>query len=297
VSGKPILSTSLSDQLTSFRKSQIAIEYAYRVQQEQPKTMVFWIHASEPARFEEGYRAVADEVALPGREDPNADTLQLVYSWLSDRQNGRWLMILDNVDDDGVFFANGEDYAGSTEPSPRTSSRKSLDSFLPQTPNGAILITSRSRTASFNLVGHHDSILSVNPMEEADALALLKTRVPFDDAEEVDAKALVQVLGHIPLVITHAAAYIETRASITSISSYLEMFRTSEEYQIRLLENNEVKDLRRDRSIQDPVIRTWQISFNQIQNSNREAADLLALMSMFENRVSPGLYCRAILAG
>jgi hypothetical protein len=255
--------------------------------------MVFWIHASEPARFEEGYRAVTDEVALPGREDPNADTLQLVYSWLSDRQDGRWLMILDNVDDDGVFFANGEDYAGSTEPSPRTSSRKSLDSFLPQTPNGAILITSRSRTASFNLVGHHDSILSVNPMEEADALALLKTRVPFDDAEEVDAKALVQVLGHILLAITHAAAYIESRASITSISSYLEMFRTSEEYQIRLLENNEVKDLRRDRIIQDPVIRTWQISFNQIQNSNREAADLLALMSMFEKQGIP----RSLLQG
>jgi hypothetical protein len=75
---------------------------------------VVWIHASNPTRFEQGYRDIADKIPIPGREDPKADILQLVCAWLSDRRNGQWLMILDNADDDSVFFAADEDGAGTT---------------------------------------------------------------------------------------------------------------------------------------------------------------------------------------
>ncbi|KAF2187603.1 putative kinesin, partial [Zopfia rhizophila CBS 207.26] len=91
----------------------------------------------------------------------------------------------------------------------------------------------------------------------------------------------------IPLAITHAAAYIKTRAPTITISDYLQLFRESEANQVRLLGKKEWKDLRRDHSIRHAVITTWQISFTQIQKMERSAADLLALMSMFDKQGIP----------
>ncbi|KAI9764473.1 MAG: hypothetical protein M1840_008399 [Geoglossum simile] len=268
-------------------KSQIAIEYVYRVQQVEPQTLVVWIHASSLTRFEQGYRNIADKIPIPGREDPKADILQLVCAWLSDRRNGQWLMILDNADDDSVFFAADKDSTGTAQINDITSYTRPLESFLPQTPNGMILITSRNRVAAINLVGTRGSIIQVEPMDEEDALALLSTRVPFSESSRADAKALVQALEHIPLAITHAAAYIDTSAPMTTLSDYLELFRKSEANQVRLLGKKVLEDLRRDHSIRHAVIATLQISFAQIQKTEQSAADLLALMSMFDRQGVP----------
>ncbi|KAF2186789.1 hypothetical protein K469DRAFT_570907 [Zopfia rhizophila CBS 207.26] len=266
-------------------KSQIAIEYAYRVGGSTPQTWVFWVHASNATRFEQAYRDIATRVELPGRDDPEADILRLVYNWLCDERSGRWLMVLDNADDDDVFFAADEDTVGIAQTSDITSHTRPLESFLPQTPNGTILITSRHRIAAINLVGTHGSI--VQPMDEKDALTLLNTRVSFSESSKADAKALVQALERMPLAITHAAAYTKARAPMTNMSGYLKLFRESEVNQVRLLGKNGLRDLRRDHSIRHAVIATWQISFTQIQKTEQSAADLLALMSMFDRQGIP----------
>ena len=246
-----------------------------------------WIHSSNSTRFEQGYKELADKILLPGREDPKADILQLVCAWLSDRRNGQWLMILDNADDDNVFFAADEDTAGMTQKGDSMSRTRPLESFLPQTPNGTILITSRYRTAAINLAGTHGSIVPVKPMDEADALALLGTRVPFDESSDADAKALVQALEGIPLAITQAAAYIKNTEPMTTILGYRKLFLESEQNQVSLLSKNDTKDDRRDYSIRYAVIVTWHISFAQIQKTKPSAADLLALMSMFDRQGIP----------
>jgi hypothetical protein len=153
--------------------------------------MVAWIHASNRTRFEQGYRGIADSMSLPGREDPKVDVLQLVCAWLSETAHGQWLLILDNADDDAVSFGGDEDNVGAAQMGDITTPKRPLESFLPQTLNGTILNTSRNKIAADNLVGTHGSIVQVEPMEEKDALALLKTRVPFDESGEADAKALV----------------------------------------------------------------------------------------------------------
>ena len=269
------------------RKSQIAIEYAYRVRESTPQTWVFWVHASNANRFEQAYRDIATKVELPSRDEAKADILQLIYDWLGDERNGRWLMVIDNADDDEVFFAADEDNVGIAEKSAIPSHTRPLESFIPQTPNGTILITSRNETAAQNLVEPHGRVVKVEPMDEEDALALLNTRLPFSESSRADAKALVRALERIPLAITHAAAYIKTRASTTTMSDYLELFRESEANQVRLLGKNVLKDLRRNYSIRHAVIATWQISFTQIQKTEQPAADLLALMSMFDRQGIP----------
>lgn len=59
-------------------------------------------------------------------------------------------MILDNVDDDSVFFGNVQDEVGYSKP---------LKSFLPQTLHGTILVTSRNKVAATNLVGGHGEVI------------------------------------------------------------------------------------------------------------------------------------------
>jgi hypothetical protein len=54
-----------------------------------------------------------------------------------------------------------------------------------------------------------------------------------------------------------------------------------------LLNNKDVRDLRRNYSLQHTVIVTWQISFKKIQKSRPEACDLLIVMSIFDKQEIP----------
>ncbi|CAG7562602.1 unnamed protein product [Fusarium equiseti] len=251
-------------------KSQIAIEYAYRFRESVPQAWVFWVHAANASRFEEAYRAIADKVEMAGRDNPKADILKTVHNWLSDETNGQWLLIIDNADDDGPFF----------DPD------RPLEGFLPQTPNGKLLFTSRKRSAATNLVGSQGHTLEVKPMGEDDALTLLSTRGLLNKSNQDDSKALVQALEYIPLAITHAAACIKASALMT-MADYIRRFEESEAYLVKVLGKEEYKDIRRDNSIRHAVIATWQISFAQIQGTEPFAADLLALMSMFDRQGIP----------
>lgn len=189
------------------RKSQIAIEYAYRVRESNSQVWGFWIHASNAARFEQAYRDIAVGVELPGRDDANADVLRLVYDWLSDEKNGRWLIILDNADDQEVFLCSDSDLRPTGQSGSASSRRKTpLVSFLSQTPNGRILVTSRNSLAAINLIGMQHKVIQVKPMNKEDVLALLRTRLPVNGSSESEARELVQTLDCIPLAVNQAAA-------------------------------------------------------------------------------------------
>jgi hypothetical protein len=81
------------------RKSQLAIKYSYRIRDQSPETWVFWVHASNAARFEQSFQEIADQVKIPERRSPKADIFKLIHDWLRDEKKGKWLLILDNVDD------------------------------------------------------------------------------------------------------------------------------------------------------------------------------------------------------
>lgn len=115
-------------------------------------------------------------------------------------------MVLDNADDDGVFFSGTTSNEGGGP----------LASFLPQAAHGLILITSRNGLAARNLVGSNGHVITVQPMNEEESLALLRAKIPArqpgssGDSGE-DEKGLVRALEYVPLAITQAAAYITTR--------------------------------------------------------------------------------------
>jgi tetratricopeptide (TPR) repeat protein len=250
---------------------------------------VFWVHASNATRFEQAYREIAAQVELPGRDDPKMDILRLVHNWLCDERNGRWLMIVDNADDDLVFAStSGGDTLGDAAQAdaPVQEAAAPLASFLPQAVNGSMLVTSRDLVAAMNLVGTRQNVIELKPMSEQDALKLLRLKVQLDESSEVDARALVRTLEGIPLAVTQAAAYIAVNEPRITCSTYLELFRESEENQAHLL-NKETWGIRQGASVSSAVITAWQMSFERIRKTKPEAADLLSLMSMFDRHGIP----------
>jgi len=153
--------------------------------------------------------------------------------------------------------------------------------YIPQTSKCLVLVTSRNSNAAARITGNN-SIISVGLMSETESLALLKAKLGYKPLV-IDSLKLIQALGQIPLAITQAAAYISRPARRMSIAKYLELFRKSKMNQNSLLDKDE-GDLRRDLDVLNAIIFTWQISFNQIRRENPFAADLLSLMSAFNQQ-------------
>lgn len=145
---------------------------------------------------------------------------------MCDEGSGKWVLIVDNADDSGVFFSlNGERavIGGGTR---GETQERSLSTFLPNTTNGTIIITTRDRDTAFRFTGRHQDIIQVGPMGHEDALTLLEKKL--GDYHERDGGAeLVRRLDYIPLAITQASAYIYRRAPRTSITKYLKEIQKS----------------------------------------------------------------------
>ncbi|PVH90556.1 hypothetical protein DM02DRAFT_711452 [Periconia macrospinosa] len=214
-------------------KSQVAIEYAYQVRDESPDTWVFWVHAGTQARFEEGYRRITEATRMEGWDNPKADVLRLVRSWLCDESNGRWVMVVDNADDLDVFFHPLSSQRAVAAGNPGQAAEP-LSDFLPQSPNGSILVTSRSQDVAYRLTGSYTSIIEVKPMDDDDALALLEKKLGSGAAKK-DAVELVHLLDCMPLAITQAATFVKQRAPRMTVSRYVEELHRSDHDRARLL--------------------------------------------------------------
>jgi hypothetical protein len=245
-----------------------------------PQTFVFWVHASTQARFEEAYRDIVDRLELPGRSDPKANVLRLASDWLRDEANGRWVMVVDNVDDVETFFPSRKRQRDDVSGDPPTS----LAAYLPQSRNGSILVTSRSKDAAASLAGGYNKIKEVLAMDEGEGLQLLRNKLRDPPIEE-SAVELLRALDRIPLAVTQAAAYINRRTRIT-VADYLDEFWGNNKKRESLL-NLDAGELRRDKSASNSVVITWQMSFERIRKERQSATDLLSLMSFFNPQGIP----------
>jgi hypothetical protein len=237
---------------------------------------VFWVHASNRARFEQSFRDITDRVKIPGRMDMQADILKLVHNWLCDSKHC-WLLVLDNVDD--ARFLLDRQAANS-----KTDSRP-LCEYLPHCKQGSILLTTRNKDAALKLVDRR-GIITVEPMEKAQAQVLLEKKLGAE-GDSSNTAELAKVLEYMPLAIVQAAAYILQRGY--RVVEYLDKFRKSESQRTKLLSRDEgqLHELRRDGEAKNSIIVTWQLSFEHILQIRPSAADLLSLMSFFDRQGIP----------
>jgi hypothetical protein len=231
------------------RKSQIAIEAAYRYTESEPGH-VFWIHASTIQRFDQGYREISRKfLPPPDTKDDDSHILMSVRDWLN--EHGPWLLILDNADDLELFFSPTE----QTQP---------LVNYLPRSQNGCILITSRDRRVGERLAGRENCI-SVLPPDQDEAENLLQSKLASDVWDKRAAGTLIEALERLPLAITQAAAFISENS--LSLDEYLEAFQTDDSELVELL-SEDSGDIRRDVQNGNSVMRTWKLSFDQVRTNH-----------------------------
>ncbi|KXX74722.1 Kinesin light chain 3 [Madurella mycetomatis] len=235
-------------------KTQIALAYAYWLRQTSPKVSVYWIYASNAEQFQQAYTSIARECQVPGSDDPKADILSLVKTWLERKDQGRWLMVIDNADDMRLFFDN---LADSSKGDGTSTYVGRLARYIPECAHGCVLVTTRNKQAALSLAPGNLPI-EVGKMDNIESETLLRTKLK----EHPTSKEFI------------------------SVSEYLELLDDSDQNLVDLL-SEEFETVGRDSETPRAVAETWILSFEQIQWQNALATDLLSLMSLFDRQAIP----------
>ena len=258
------------------RKSQIAIEYCYRYRQDHPEAHVFWIHASNYARFTEAYHRIGKELGLSDVDNPEVDTLRLVQKWLSNDANGPWLLVVDNADDIEAFFGLRDNESAEQD----GQQAKALFECLPQSSKGSMILTTRDKRIGQRLAKSEKPI-DVLPFEIRDAKHLLQMTLHDNSLNDDHSVALLEALDFLPMAITQAAAFI--RENDISVLEYLGYVRASDEEAKNLLAEI-YHDPGRDPESRNSVFQTSRISFDCIRRQKPRAAEILSLMAVLDRQ-------------
>jgi tetratricopeptide (TPR) repeat protein len=203
----------------------------------------------------------------------------IVRDWLSNKENGPWLIALDNADDIDLFFG-----CASLASSIKGIESRQIVDLLPRSPNGSILITTRDKRVGQRLTDRSETIM-VEPLAPVDAEQLLRWKVgPPDGSSTKNVQSLLEILGFIPLAITQAAAFIQENSM--AITSYIEDL-TKSDSDLEDYLDEDLPDPRRDPSSENSVIRTWKLSIDQVVKQRPRAAELLSLMAVLDRQAIP----------
>ncbi|KAI9858491.1 MAG: hypothetical protein M1813_006432 [Trichoglossum hirsutum] len=177
----------------------------------------------------------------------------LVYSWLCSEASGRWLIILDNADDESVFYTQWQQGQGAASNDTRNPRLATLASFIPQSHNGSILITSRNRDVTVKLTGRDKDIIKIQTMNRDQGLQLLQNKL--STPLEGPLLELLAALDYMPLAITQATAYINKRWPRTTVASYVCELRKDDGKKATLL-SQAAPELSREEHVANSIITT-----------------------------------------
>jgi hypothetical protein len=157
-----------------------------------------------------------------------------VSDWLSEEENGPWLMVLDNADDADVWV---------------TAPEGPLVNYLPRGKHGSMLVTTRNSQLGKTITKAKKKPIDVPIFGSDDSVALLRSKVSEDDELTIeDSKEITSILCHLPLAITQAAAYLDKNE--ISVAEYLALLKSSKADTVDLLVR-ESHDESRDPDIQN----------------------------------------------
>jgi NB-ARC domain len=195
-------------------KTEIATEYIHR--NFDKYEIIWWIRSEHHDRVRDALVKLGQRLELPqATTDGDRDrTITAVLATLQSEGRASWLLVFDNV-------------ANPLE----------LQKYLPdRRPRGHIIVTSRQLNWPSYIAA--DGI-EVSPFTEEDAIRFLRRRVPglaVDGGREKltleenehrasEAGRLAAKLGHLPIAIDHAAAYLAETSQ--SVEEYLTSLRCS----------------------------------------------------------------------
>jgi tetratricopeptide (TPR) repeat protein len=145
--------------------------------------------------------------------------------------------------------------------------------FVPASIGGHLLVTTRASDLSGLGLGFAHGLL-VDPLTPEDSVRLLLHRAGLlaleADCDQVGvqdralALQICQELGHLPLALDQAGAYF--KATGCGLASYQQIYQQHRSHLLRE---------RRGQDHPEPVATTWSLSFEQVEQKNPAAADLL----------------------
>ncbi|KAJ5671234.1 hypothetical protein N7507_000361 [Penicillium longicatenatum] len=244
-------------------KTQIAIQFAHQLMERDAGISVFWVNGSNVSAVEESYHRIAAKCKILSTGQLDSFLIFRVKEWLESERAGRFLMIFDNVED----YFMGKEY----------------DIYIPKCSHGSILFTTRDQrfAKNFCLPSH---IVKVPIITELDSVMLLKKFLPssLNLGTSDDLALLSKKLGHHPLAITQAAAYL--RSMRRPILEYLRYFENQQKA-MRILKYKAL-DFTRDKGWES-LYSTWEISFERVEEEDALGFDVLALMSFLDPDTIP----------
>ncbi|KAK1962871.1 hypothetical protein LY78DRAFT_642439 [Colletotrichum sublineola] len=263
-------------------KTQVALAFSYWVRENYSDVSVFWVHAASSDRFRQAFTAMAEELRIHGHDDSKADVPMLVRRWLERKERGRWIMVIDNADDKELFFPSDSGSSNtSKERSAPLSSR--LGNYLPDCAHGSILITTRDKKAASRFCQGKPSIIEIDKMDPKETGQLLQ-RTLGKEASLEEAASLSARLEYLPLALVQAAAFIQENS--ISISEYLQLLDESDENLVNQL-SEPFTTVGRDSNVPNEVTTTWIVSFNQIQQRDILASQILSFICLLDRQAIP----------
>lgn len=169
-------------------KTQLAADYARTAWQAGEVDVLVWITAATTSAIVDSYARAATELLGSAAPDDPEQAAAAFLAWLQPKVGQarcRWLMILDDVTD--------PDHLSGLWP--------------PDSPDGRTLVTTRSHEPALT---SGRRLIPVGVFTPDESLAYLTTAFAAHHLTESDDElaALAHVLGHLPLALAQAAAYI-----------------------------------------------------------------------------------------
>jgi len=221
-------------------KTRLALEHAYCG--EADYDVRWWVRAGDLASLQADLVELGKELGILAQPEHVEASAHEVLEWLSNHT--RWLVVYDDAD-------------GYTM----------LRPFLPSPCRGHVLVTSRA--CAWRGIAQ---VVELPRLSPAAARNVLVQRGGQPD--DGHANAVAEALGHLPLALVQAGAYVE--ATACSFRDYLELF---EQHGLSLLDDPKaVPD-----GDSQTVARTWEVSLAEIRARSLAAADLLDWLAFLDS--------------
>ncbi|KPM40541.1 hypothetical protein AK830_g6022 [Neonectria ditissima] len=250
-------------------KTQVAMQVAFWTKENMPNYSVFWLPALSIASFEQACADLLKELGIS--TSGNDDVKATVRTYLSSAKAGKWLLILDNADDETILYRLSDRPIGIMD-------------FIPKNEDGRLLLTTRSRKVAVRVA--RNKLVSMPKMDFSEAKGLLeKSLIDVDQLEDDElVTRLLEKLTFLPLAIAQAAAYMSMHEM--PLTSYLRLCESTSQDMIELMSESFLDDSHYTES-QGAVATTWFISFKHIHETNASAATLLSFITWIEPKAIP----------
>lgn len=175
-------------------KTQLAAALAHRLWDDQRVDLLVWITATSRTAILTGYADAAARTT--GIDDSEADHAATRFlGWLNEPHQRRWLIVLDDLDDPNDL----------------------IGLWPPSTTAGRTVVTTRRRDAAL-LAGRH--LIDVDVFSPDESVAYLRDTLRHRPQRLHEAAELAADLGHLPLALSQAAAYILDRGPRLTCARY-----------------------------------------------------------------------------